>query len=121
MNKQGTGLLLLAAAAGLGWLWWQRRNSPAALAAGETDAAAAGLGSLKQIGSTFQEDSSPDVIKAALDFTAKLVKESGPCWKGLPDPANPGYTAWYRTQQELAAGDFARLPIGQTPATGTIC
>lgn len=64
MNKQTKGILLaLAGAVALFW-WWRRRQTPEA----KSDSALANIG---QLGGDFQQDVTPEIVKATLDYADK--------------------------------------------------
>jgi hypothetical protein len=62
------GLVLLAGAGGLVFWWYQRRG--AAASAGLA-APANNLPALEQVGSNYNLDSTPEIVKMTLDFAAK--------------------------------------------------
>jgi hypothetical protein len=69
------GLLLLAGAGGLVYWWYQRK--------GATDSAglaapANNLPALEQVGSNYDLDSSPEIVKMTLDYAAK---QAAGCWR----------------------------------------
>ena len=83
------GLLLLAGAGGLVYWWYQRKGATdkAGLAAPQNN-----LPELKQVGSNYDFDSSPEIVKLTLDYAAK---QSAGCWRRTG--ADNGWETWANT------------------------
>lgn len=103
MNRRAvTGLLLLAAAAGLGWLLYRRR---------QTVDAKTGFGSeplsIGQLGGNVTQDSTPEIVKMTLDYAAQVNRG---CW--VQTGGKDGFWFWRNT----ATGDTDTLVAGTEPA-----
>ena len=85
MNKQTKGILLaLGGAVALFW-WYRRRQTPEA----KSDSALANIG---QLGGDFQQDVTPEIVKATLDYAQR---QSAGCWRRTG--ADNGWETWVNT------------------------
>lgn len=65
------GLVLLAGAGGLVYWWYARKGTAAAADAPALGGSANDLSGLQQVGSNYNLDSTPEIVKLTLDFAAK--------------------------------------------------
>lgn len=117
--RQLNGLALLALAAGAAWWWWRNRAAtPPAETALALDELAQSNAGLRQIGSNFNADSSAEVVKAALAYSAELVRESGPCWRQVTGCDTHSNVIW-RLGGDSSTDHVTKC--GQIPFTHRVC